>query len=137
MDGSKIRESLALMNERGNGEGAGYAAYGIYPEYKDAYALHVFFDNVRENKPALVKELEEWGRIVHDEPIPIYEAGIKKVHTPWRFFFKPDISHAQEPHTTADDIVMRSGHAGQYRTQRQPDLLVGKEHGCVQGFGMA
>ena len=50
--------SLAMMDERGNGEGAGYAAYGIYPEYTDAYALHVFFDNVRENKPALVQELE-------------------------------------------------------------------------------
>ena len=62
MDGSRIRESLAMMDERGNGEGAGYAAYGIYPEFKDAYALHVFFDNVQENKPALVKELEEWGR---------------------------------------------------------------------------
>ena len=74
MDGSKIRESLAQMDERGNGEGAGYAAYGIYPEFADAYALHVFFDDVRENKPELIKELESWGRIVHDEPIPVYEA---------------------------------------------------------------
>jgi glutamate synthase domain-containing protein 1 len=88
MDGSKIRESLALMDERGNGEGAGYAAYGIYPDFKDAYALHVFFDNVQENKPVLVKDLESWGTILHDEPIPTYEAGIKKVHTPWRFFFQ-------------------------------------------------
>ncbi len=107
MDGSRIREALASMDERGSGEGAGYAAYGIYPEFKDAYALHVFFDNVRENKPELVKELEGWGRIVHCEPIPVYEAGIRKVHTPWRFFFKPDITRAQEPLTTADDIVMR------------------------------
>jgi len=107
MDGSKIREALASMDERGSGEGAGYAAYGIYPEFADSYAIHVFFDNVRENKPELVKDLEEWGRIVHCEAIPIYKAGIKKVHTPWRFFFKPDITRAQEPLTTADDIVMR------------------------------
>jgi len=32
------------MNERGSGEGGGYAAYGIYPDYRDCYALHVFFD---------------------------------------------------------------------------------------------
>ena len=62
MDGSKIRASLAMMNERGNGEGTGYAAYGIYPDFKDAYALHVFLDNVKENKPALVKEAESWVR---------------------------------------------------------------------------
>ena len=105
MDGSKIRASLAMMNERGNGEGAGYASYGIYPEFKDAYALHVFFDDVKEDKPALVKELESWGTIFHDEPIPTYEAGIKKVHTPWRFFYLPDTSLAQEPRTTADDMV--------------------------------
>jgi len=37
------------MNERGSGEGAGYVAYGIYPEYKEYFALHIFFDNIREN----------------------------------------------------------------------------------------
>ena len=43
MDGGKIRDSLAMMDERGSGEGAGYVAYGIYPDYKDYFALHVFF----------------------------------------------------------------------------------------------
>ena len=43
------------------GRGPVYAAYGIYPEFKDAYALHVFFDDLKENKPALVRELESWG----------------------------------------------------------------------------
>ena len=59
MDGSSIRNSLAMMNERGNGEGAGYVAYGIYPDFADAYALHVFFNNVTENKPLLDRELEK------------------------------------------------------------------------------
>ena len=59
MDGGKIRESLALMDERGNGEGAGYVAYGIYPDFKEYYALHVFFDNLAENKPRLDAELEK------------------------------------------------------------------------------
>ena len=30
------------MRDRSNGLGGGFAAYGIYPEYKDFYALHVF-----------------------------------------------------------------------------------------------
>ncbi|MDO8871939.1 MAG: hypothetical protein Q7V05_04300 [Methanoregula sp.] len=33
MDGGKIKDSLAMMDERGSGEGAGYVAYGIYPDY--------------------------------------------------------------------------------------------------------
>ena len=44
VDGSQIKKSLTLMNDRGNGLGAGYAAYGIYPEFEDHYAFHVMYD---------------------------------------------------------------------------------------------
>ena len=30
------------MHDRSNGLGGGFAAYGIYPEYRDFYALHMF-----------------------------------------------------------------------------------------------
>ncbi len=106
IDGGCIRTSLAMMDERGNGEGAGYVAYGIYPDFADAYALHVFFDNLPENKPALERELGKWGTIVHDEEIPTFASGIKKVHTPWRFFFKPDPKTAPDQNITDDEIVM-------------------------------
>lgn len=33
------------MHERSNGLGGGFAAYGIYPEYRDFYAFHVFFED--------------------------------------------------------------------------------------------
>lgn len=62
MDGSGIRQALSMMNERGSGEGAGYAAYGIYPDYQDCYALHVFFDNARESKAVVDATLEQWGQ---------------------------------------------------------------------------
>ena len=106
MDGGNIRNSLAMMDERGNGEGAGYVAYGIYPDFADAYALHVFFNNVHENKPELDQLLEKWGTIVHDEEIPTFASKIKKVHTPWRYFFKPDPKMAPDQNTPADDIIM-------------------------------
>ena len=44
LSGSHIVKSLCLMNDRGNGLGAGYAAYGIYPEFKAFYACHIMFD---------------------------------------------------------------------------------------------
>jgi len=106
IDGSDIRNSLTMMDERGNGEGAGYVAYGIYPDFADSYALHVFFNDVNENKPALDLLLEKWGTIVHDEAIPTFASKIKKVHTPWRYFFKPDPKRAPEQNTPADDIIM-------------------------------
>lgn len=92
MDGSSIKQALALMNERGSGEGAGYAVYGAYPEFADCFALHVFFDNIVETKQALDALLATWGTVVHEEEIPTYpQPGLTKIHTPWRYFFNPDV----------------------------------------------
>lgn len=106
MDGSDIRQALSMMNERGSGEGAGYVAYGAYPDYPDCYALHVFFDNIRENKIIVDAALEQWGTIEHDEAIPTYDQpNLRSVHTPWRYFFKPDPSLAPASTSPQDDIV--------------------------------
>ena len=41
--GEAIIDSIALMHDRSNGLGGGFAGYGIYPEYADFYAFHIFF----------------------------------------------------------------------------------------------
>ena len=106
MDGTQIRRALAQMNERGSGEGAGYAVYGCYPEYRDCYALHVFFDNIHENKKAVDDLLEQWGRIVHEGQIPTYDQpNLRKIHAPWRYFFKPESSLMSWSPSPEDDIV--------------------------------
>lgn len=104
MDGSSIKEALSLMDERGSGEGAGYVAYGIYPDYADCYAIHVFFDNLLEPKTMVDEILNEWGEIVHEEEIPTYEQpGLKKEHIPWRYFFKPHNDGAGNSNGSDDD----------------------------------
>jgi glutamate synthase domain-containing protein 1 len=106
MDGTKIKHALSLMNERGSGEGAGYAAYGVYPEFADCYALHVFFDNPVEMKSLLDALLTTWGTIVHDEEIPTYDQpNIRKINTPWRYFFKPDRTLKPGSRWPEEDIV--------------------------------
>ena len=45
ISGEKVVDMLCILKERENGLGAGYAGYGIYPEYKDYYAFHFLFDN--------------------------------------------------------------------------------------------
>jgi glutamate synthase domain-containing protein 1 len=106
MDGTQIRRALAQMNERGSGEGAGYAVYGCYPEYRDCYAIHVFFDNIHENKKEVDGLLEQWGRIVHEGQIPTYDQPtLRKIHSPWRYFFKPDRSLMSWSPSPEDDIV--------------------------------
>ena len=69
MTGEKIVESMKPMHDRSNGLGGGFAAYGIYPEYKDFYALHLFFDD-RECRRECEAFLEDRFEIVASEPIP-------------------------------------------------------------------
>ena len=44
-NGEDMIKSISVMHDRSNGLGGGFAAYGIYPEFKDFYAFHVFYDN--------------------------------------------------------------------------------------------
>ncbi|CCJ36486.1 glutamine amidotransferase, class-II [Methanoculleus bourgensis MS2] len=106
MDGSGIRQALSMMNERGSGEGAGYAAYGIYPDYQDCYALHVFFDNARDGKAVVDATLEQWGTVEHNEAIPTYDQpNLRATCTPWRYFFRPDPSLAPGSASPEKDII--------------------------------
>ena len=70
MSGEKIVESMRPMHDRSNGLGGGFAAYGIYPEYRDFYAFHIFFDT-RDTRKTCEALLKEGFEIVKAEHIPI------------------------------------------------------------------
>ena len=70
MTGETVIRSMLPMHDRSNGLGGGFAGYGIYPEYKDLYAFHIFFDNERARMECEVL-LKESFEIVKDEEIPI------------------------------------------------------------------
>ncbi|MFO7957022.1 MAG: glutamine amidotransferase family protein [Candidatus Brocadiia bacterium] len=67
--GEAIIRSIANMHERSNGLGGGFAAYGIYPDRAEHYALHVMCDHEQGLEAA---ENLIAGRCVihHEEPIP-------------------------------------------------------------------
>ena len=89
MSGEKIIESMKPMHERSNGLGGGFAGYGIYPEYKDLFALHLFFNDksVRhECETYLRGELE----LVKAEVIPTRTIpAITDEPLIWRYFVTP------------------------------------------------
>jgi glutamate synthase domain-containing protein 1 len=89
MSGEKIIDSIAVMHDRSNGLGGGFAAYGIYPEYKDYYALHIFYDT-----PSSKKECEDFLErhfdIINLSKIPTQR--IKEITDEpliWRYFVMP------------------------------------------------
>ena len=65
---SGIIKGIRLMNERCNGLGGGFAAYGLYPEYKDYYALHILVKDLAQ-KDQVAEMLEEHVNIYKDEEI--------------------------------------------------------------------
>lgn len=69
MDGNSIIQAMIPMHERSNGLGGGFAGYGIYPEFRDFFALHLFFDDSAARK-SCEQFLKDHFEIVHDEKIP-------------------------------------------------------------------
>ena len=65
-NGTRIIDSIRTMHDRSNGLGGGFAGYGIYPEYADFYAFHVFYDT-QNAKETCEKELERAFR--HRQPL--------------------------------------------------------------------
>ena len=89
MTGERITNAMKPLHERSNGLGGGFAGYGIYPEYRDFYALHLFFDT-RDTRKRCEAFLKEYFEIVQAERIPTRKIpAIKDEPMIWRFFVAP------------------------------------------------
>lgn len=89
MTGEGITNAMKPMHDRSNGLGGGFAGYGIYPDYKEFYALHMFFDDrtTRKNCEVFLKERFE---IVQSEIIPTKKIpAITGEPIIWRYFVAP------------------------------------------------
>jgi len=87
--GDRIATALHCMEERGNGLGAGYAAYGLYPEFPNHYAFHVMC-RTEAARMDLDAYLRRRFAVVHDEPVPRRDVrGILDPPVLWRYFLLP------------------------------------------------
>ena len=107
ISGELIAKAMEPMHDRSNGLGGGFAGYGIYPEYKDFYALHLFFDSrtTRKNCEAFLKEYFE---IVHSEVIPTRKIPeITDEPLIWRYFVAPLKSMLKSLQLDENEFVAR------------------------------
>ncbi len=89
MTGEAIMQSMIPMHDRSNGLGGGFAGYGIYPEYKEFYAFHIFY-NDNDARVECEKLLKDRFEIVKAENIPIRKIPeITDVPLIWRYFVAP------------------------------------------------
>ncbi len=106
-NGSVIVNSIACMHDRSNGLGGGYAGYGIYPEYKDQYAFHVFYDS---NEARIKTEafIDRHFDVINLSRIPIRKhPNITDEPLIWRYFVNPLPTKLQESQLDERTYVAR------------------------------
>lgn len=101
--GEMAINAIKNIKVRGNGLGGGFAVYGLYPDYKDYYALQIMFQNKNATAKEKVEDfLVEHFNIVYDEEIPT-NPGVNVFCPPlvWRYFVAP--KKKGEDHGMSDD----------------------------------
>jgi len=107
ISGADIIKSISLMRDRSNGLGGGFAGYGIYPDYKELYAVHMFYDDkkAKDNAELFLNEhfdLEASGKIPTRKTPAIKDAPII-----WRYFACPRKEKLLESGLPEDEYMAR------------------------------
>lgn len=96
--GEEMIRSISVMHDRSNGLGGGFAGYGIYPQYKNLYAFHVFYED-QSAREECEKFLDRHFDIVNLSKIPTRKhPRITDAPLLWRYFLTPlatRLSHSQ------------------------------------------
>ena len=126
--------SMAVQRDRGNGLGAGFAGYGIYPEFPDHFAFHMMYHDIqaKEETEAL---FDQWFVVDLAEPLPTRSVrGIEDAPLLWRYFITPDPSKLEDEQSEEDFVV----HAVMTINATVDGAFVassGKDMGAFKGVG--
>lgn len=134
-NGSDIIASIANMHQRSNGLGGGFAAYGVYPEYEDFYALHIFYDD-EDARQLSENYLNQYFRIVTSEPVPVRPLR-RIVDAPiiWRYFARPREEKLLSSYLSEEEFVFQSVMWINDRLRGAFVASSGKNMGVFKGVG--
>jgi glutamate synthase domain-containing protein 1 len=85
--GKQVIDMITTMTDRENGLGAGYACYGLFPEFEDKYCIQLLLDN-----KSVKEEVEEYFKSASDivKSEKVYTKYVNSMTGPypliWRFF---------------------------------------------------
>ena len=133
--GETIIRAMEPMHDRSNGLGGGFAGYGIYPEYPDCYAFHLFYDNELARE-SCEKYLKRYFDIASMSIMPVRKMKeVTDAPIIWRYFVSPKVWRCQEEDLdesayTARHVLDANSHiAGAYI------FSSGKNMGVFKGVG--
>lgn len=100
--GDTIIRAMEPMHDRSNGLGGGFAGYGIYPDFADCYAFHMFYDNesARDDCEHYLKRFFD----IHSMSV-MPTRPMREITDPpiiWRYFVTPKAWRCQEEAMDAD-----------------------------------
>jgi len=136
ISGDVIITSIANMHERANGLGGGFAAYGIYPEFKDKYAFHIMYEEM-DSKALAEEMLKRYFILEYDEEIPTTRVkSIKYRPILWRYFLllKEEVREKFYDETE-EDIVVRAVMDINTKVEGAFVFSSGKNMGIFKGVG--
>ena len=134
-DGRDILRSIELMHDRSNGLGGGFAAYGIYPEYRELYAFHIMYET-HEARVETEAYLDVYFMSEKQERIPTEPvASIKNPPDVWRYFIAPHPMRMNMSGLDESEYVMR--HVFHINSQIEGAFVAssGKDMGAFKGVG--
>jgi len=104
--GEVIIRSIVQQSERGNNLGAGFAGYGIYPQFPDYYALHLMYSDSQSQKET-EEHIKRRFHMEHYEEIPTrHVSSIEDAPLLFRYFVKPIEIPGEK--ISPDDLVMKA-----------------------------
>jgi glutamate synthase domain-containing protein 1 len=135
-NGEMAIEAMTSMKVRGNGLGGGFAAYGIYPEYEDYYALHVMFQNWdMEAKHRVDEFIDANFDVVYAEEIPVNpDANVYNPPLFWRYFVSPN-KKGEDKKLSDDDYVVKKVMEINTGIENAYVVSSGKNMGVFKGVG--
>lgn len=133
--GETIVRSIATMHERSNGLGGGFAGYGIYPQYRELYALHVFYEHPAA-KSACEEFIERHFDVVNLSKIPTRKLpAITDEPMIWRYFVTPLPIRLQASQLDEREFVARCVNRVNRTTPGAYIFSSGKNMGVFKGVG--
>ena len=124
--------AISNMHDRSNGLGGGFGVYGIYPDFKDYYALHVMYLS-KDAKQKTDRILASCFNIIYDEEMQTKPANVMDPPVLWRYFVEP--RKTRPKNQSADDCVTDAVMRINTETGKAFVFSSGKDMGVFKGVG--
>ena len=133
--GSMPIQAMCTMHDRGNGLGGGFAAYGIYPDHADEFAIHLMSDEKAAQDRA-EEIIKHYFDISESQPIPTRKViSVKNPPLVWRYFVKPPAKRPEWEFADENDYVVNVVMKINTRISGAFVFSSGKNMGTFKGVG--